>query len=470
MNNSIVMGFVAYLTILIIGYGCPAPVAIAAMERTAVVELSVGEWNQGLSASDRQEKYCRMAANPFTFYRGSNHLFWSDFANDPRLALFSSPQTQTWLQGDLHTQNHGSFQDDRGEIIYDLNDFDEAVIADYQYDLWRMATSLLLMVRNDEQVNFDPEQEAVIVNGFSRGYWEAMADYAIGDSEITQVFTAQNTSGRLDEFLKTVAADSKRRRKMLKKWTNRRGKQREFDTRLETLASVSPRIKAEILAAWPDYLADLAGKWSTKERYFTVKAIAQRLGAGIGSYGTDRYYILIEGASQSADDDRILDVKAQQTPTPYTFLGPGFQRRYDQWFPNDAARMITAYRALIANAENHLGWLDFDQQTFSVQERSPYKDDLPADELDSVTRYRKLATQWGIILATAHARADEDYAPQYVGHSVDNGITIAIDDQIATWQAQILTIAQDYSEQVKLDWESFTTTLAAPNSCSSPDK
>ena len=301
----------------------PSP-AQAASLRTEQITVALKTWNQDLTPADRHEKYRRMVLNAFTFYRGSNHLFWQDFANDARLGPFSSPETTTWLQGDLHTQNFGSFQDDQGTIVYDVNDFDEAAVADYQYDVVRLATSLLLMVANDPQVEFSPAEEAEIIDAFTRGYLTAMQQYAQGDDEINLVFTAENTYGRLDNFLVQVAEKKQARRKLLKNWTNRDGNSRSFDVEKSSLQDIDDSTETEIRAAWPGYLDRQAGNWDNKENYFTIKSIAQRLGAGIGSYGTQRYYLLIEGETDSAFDDRILDIKAQGKPSMYSFLGNSF--------------------------------------------------------------------------------------------------------------------------------------------------
>lgn len=60
--------------------------------------------------------------------------------------------------------------------------------------------------------------------------------------------------------------------------------------------------------------------WDTD--YFRVKSVARRLAAGTGSLGTPRFYLLIEGPSADQDDDVILDVKRQGTPTAHAYITP----------------------------------------------------------------------------------------------------------------------------------------------------
>lgn len=79
-------------------------------EPTVIERLEA--WNASLSAADRRAKYCKMAASPFTFYRGTNHLFWEDTWGDARLADRGAPR-DIWLQGDLHVANFGAYDEPR---------------------------------------------------------------------------------------------------------------------------------------------------------------------------------------------------------------------------------------------------------------------------------------------------------------------------------------------------------------------
>ena len=107
--------------------------------RAARVANALVEWNEPLTADELHEKYCKMDVSPFVFYRGTAHLYWSDFADDWHLNQFGNRRTRTWLQGDGHAENMGAFNDQEGNLVYGLNDFDESFIGDYQYDLWRFA-------------------------------------------------------------------------------------------------------------------------------------------------------------------------------------------------------------------------------------------------------------------------------------------------------------------------------------------
>ena len=85
-----------------------------------------------------------MAADPFAFYRGSAPLFYADVArlDDP----WADERTgRVWIQGDLHAENYGTYMDSAGLLVFDVNDFDEAYVGHFTWDLRRMAASLALL-------------------------------------------------------------------------------------------------------------------------------------------------------------------------------------------------------------------------------------------------------------------------------------------------------------------------------------
>ena len=151
----------------------------------------ISRWNAQFAPQSRRVKYKKMIASPFAFFRGTNHLFWNDFANDIRLTQFGNAQTRIWIQGDLHAENFGTYDTAQGTIVYDLNDFDEAVIADYQYDLWRMAVSIVLIAR---QQRIDVSSQKNILDAFAQSYLKAL-ERVIDDNEETHtVLTKKNAN------------------------------------------------------------------------------------------------------------------------------------------------------------------------------------------------------------------------------------------------------------------------------------
>ena len=79
-------------------------------------------------------KFRKMAADPFAFFRGSACLFYADVsAREDRWA--DERTSRVWIQGDLHSENFGTYMDGAGVLIFDVNDFDEAYVGHFTWDL-----------------------------------------------------------------------------------------------------------------------------------------------------------------------------------------------------------------------------------------------------------------------------------------------------------------------------------------------
>lgn len=426
--------------------------SFAPAQRKEILLGELDKWNQSLSPEDKKLKYSKMICSPFSFYRGTNHLFWRDFAQHPELKQFSNKQSQIWIQGDLHAENFGSFHNDQNRIVYDLNDFDEAVIADYQYDLWRMAISLVLVARQLKK--FKTQEIAEFIAAFAGSYLAAIARCHHDQGDVELEFTAANTYGKLDDFLKDVEKNESRQ-KMLSKWTDIAHGDRYYDLSSDKLSPVTKTEREEMIQQMPEYGKTLTGRLQYNPQYFQVKDIARRLMAGTGSLGTPRFYIIIEGDDEHHEYDCILDVKRQHKPTPYHYLGKAFQKQYDRQFTNDAQRYAIAYKALVKHTDDHLGWLKFQNEYYCVRERSPYKESFPLDILTKPKRFQKMAEQWGKILATSHSRADQDAADSRINHAFDTAVYELTTGRESEFITLVQKIALSYAEQTELDWKTF---------------
>ncbi len=128
--------------------GTPTP----PRSRPSWVKDQIRSFNQNLESRSRDKKFSLMAHSPDTFFQGTNHLFWTDFAESDWLGAFGGDKgTRIWISGDLHFTNFGSFIDATGRLVYDLNNFDESIVADYQFDLWRLGVSLVLLGRKNKK-------------------------------------------------------------------------------------------------------------------------------------------------------------------------------------------------------------------------------------------------------------------------------------------------------------------------------
>ena len=92
-----------------------------------------------------------------------------------------------------------------------------------------------------------------------------------------------------------------------------------------------------------------------------------------------------------------------------------------------------------------------------MREVSPYKEDFPTDELTSNSKLQAMASQWGTLLATQHARADEDWDSGVLPFSLDDEIDARTDGDHSGFRALMSDLAVEYADQVELDYVSFLT-------------
>lgn len=451
--------------------------------RKDFVTSEIETYNKKLSDEILHEKYSKMAATVYAFYRGTNHLYWADFRKEKLFKKFSSPTTKTWLQGDLHAYNFGTFNNDDGDLVYGLNDFDEGVIADYQYDVCRMAISLILIARENGKSKKSDEKDLVLT--FAKSYLKQLDKLRKSDQEEKITYTIKKASSPLKDFMEAVDKKNKKaRQKMLKKWT----KKGFFKTSLEKLKKISNKERNIIVKAIEGkdgkksrYRKTLKGGLEKeKQSYFHVLDVAERLLAGTGSLGTKRYYVLMEGKDSKDHDDLILDIKNQGVASAYPYLTKAVRKLY--CFENEADRTVEAYRALANQTDDHLGWIKLPKMTenapaghYSVRERTPEKDSYPAliveleeysDKLQkkltlkNKNNFLSMCEQWGEILATSHARADNDANKGRIEYSFEEEVCKVTKGQKKDFRNLVYEIAANYADQVAEDYTYFMTLIS----------
>lgn len=421
--------------------------------RRQAVLKAIDAHNRGLDPADKRRKYHKMSLSPYRFYRGTNHLFWGDVWNDWRAQLFGGlADTQTWLQGDAHAYNHGAYGDDRQGVHYGMDDFDDAVIGDYQYDLWRHATSMVLDA--EENVDLSPAQTRRAIRHYLGSYLDTLADHL--EAANPQDIHVNYSRKPLGPFIEKVL-DKRGVERQLKKWTwmDDQG-DRLFDTEYKKLGKVTAAQRKAISSALMEqYPETMQADGLTSERSrFTVKDIARRLNAGTGSLGLDRFYALIREEHHELDNDVILDIKEQTPPPAYTHMTTTERRNWRKSFHHEADRHAQAFRALAHRPDEYIGWLSLGEKHFSVRRRSPYKKDFPTHKIKGFKAYRRLTRAWGRILAREHMRAaavlrPED--PSYFARAVLNRCT----PHREAFKALVVDVAFNYAHCVRSDHASF---------------
>src|ERR671912_1735022 len=118
----------------------------AAARRQQVIDVLTEAFDDLLRVDPRgfRTKFRKMAADPFAFYRGSACVFYADMADlDDQWA--DDRTSRVWIHGDLHAENFGTYMNAEGQLVFDVNDFDEAYLGHFSWDLRRFVAILALM-------------------------------------------------------------------------------------------------------------------------------------------------------------------------------------------------------------------------------------------------------------------------------------------------------------------------------------
>eukprot|EP00970_Alexandrium_tamarense_P001430 scaffold145_cov195-Alexandrium_tamarense.AAC.74 len=378
-----------------------------------------------------REKYIAQSVDPNVFYRATALLFWKDFGaghwgSDQHTSIdldelvslnearyedgtpLSPMSTWTWITGDQHLSNFGAWRNRGGEVVFSVNDFDEAAIFDFQVDVLRIAVSIC----NHGFTNgFSVDQVTEALEAFTYVYVKTAIDYVGGDTALVYELTADTSTGILRDFLSDVES-KKSQIKQLGKFTEV-GKDgvRRFMlndvTRLEDVPKeLEDKIRTEIAST--RYGASMMKMgWKVRgwdDDFFTVLDVARRVGSGIGSYGVDRFYVLLKGEDTSTDEPDasvILDIKYEPTSAVSRVLDNDTKAWYSDMFKNEADRAAQAQRRLTSYTDPFVGWIELDGQPYNVRQRSPWKNSFELEQLTNYRAFEEFIEQIAVATATS---------------------------------------------------------------------
>ena len=423
-------------------------------DREGKILDAIRDQNAYLPEESKFKKYQKMVASPYIFYRGTNHLFWQDFAGSWRLHQFGGASwARTWLQGDSHVYNMGAFKHQGENVCFGFDDFDDSLVADYQYDIWRFAISIVLDCWDRDLHNSDEIDSAL--DTFSRSYLLSFKKTIKARKLFEKRLTSANTCKPLARFLEKTQEKSSRR-KMLEKWTSGEH-DRHFQLNSDKVRALDSPLREQLIDALGSY-RERRNEFMGLEHSdcpMQILDVVERLGAGTGSLGNQRFYALIRDIDkQNQDHDFILDIKLQGQPTAYGYLSQEETDEYNNNFFNHAVRHADAYTALSDFPDHHLGWVSLDNGSYSVRERCPYKRDFDTSKLSS-KEFLLMAQQWGEVLALKHRRAARRLNQNQETSPLEEKLKTIAESHCWEFKFFIRSLAQPYAQQVRRDWEAF---------------
>ncbi|GAA0489811.1 DUF2252 domain-containing protein [Streptomyces sp. NPDC046215] len=416
-------------------------------EILAVFDTAFGELLAADPAAFRV-KFRKMAASAFAFYRGTACLFYRDLEEGGDSGPYLDERTsRVWIHGDLHAENFGTYMDANGRLVFNVNDFDEAYVGPFTWDLKRFAASIALIgytkALSDEKIT-------ELVRTYAAAYRERIHALATGArNEEVPPFTLDTADGPLLEALRE--ARSMTRFGLLASMTEIRDFDRRFfpdDGAIELDAAT----RYKILAAFDGYLETLPETSLGRPDSYRVKDVVGRRGIGIGSAGLPSYNILLEGNSDALENDVVIYMKQGQTPAVSRHVTDGRVRSY---FRHEGHRTVISQRALQAHADPWLGWTELDGIGQLVAEVSPYAVDLDWSDIDDPAEIAAVVADLGRATATMHAAADDQSGHSLVPFSTERAIDAVLAADEEGFPKLLTDFAHSYGARARADHQIF---------------
>jgi uncharacterized protein (DUF2252 family) len=373
-------------------------------------------------------KYRRMAASAFDFFRGTCHLFYEDFPHTD----WTIAAPLTWSCGDLHLQNFGTYKGDDRQVYFDINDFDEAMLAPCSWDGVRWLTSLWVAAQDLGLPRSSIQQ---LGQHFLNVYAEALSD---AKARAIHSDTAKGIVQHLLEDLQT-----RKRRDLLDDHTEKSGQQlRHIEGKTVAIDPAEQRQVTAMIDHW-------AQSQKNPDRY-QVLDVVHRI-AGNSSLGQSRYLILVEGKG-SPDKNYLLDLKAARTAAIAPYLPAPIQAQQPTW-PTNADRITTIQSRCQPFPPNLLHAIPAGQQSYVLRELQPSADKIAMADLQDrpphkqTTAWKDLIHTMAQVLAWGQLRSS--------GHQGSATTDQLVNFAAAPWQNDWLSYAEHYSQQVRQDYQIF---------------
>jgi uncharacterized protein (DUF2252 family) len=375
-------------------------------------------------------KYRNMRSDPFIFLRATCHLFYARLPMEP---IMRKPPA-AWACGDLHLENFGSYKGDNRQVYFDLNDFDEAVLAPLTWDPVRGLASILV---GGSTLHPDPAVPQRLCEVFLDAYARTLAD---GKPRWVERETARPP---VSDLLQAVR--QRQRPDFLDTRTERHGRRRRIRIDGRKALAASAQQKAQVR----EFFEAFAVQQPTPP-FFQVLDVARRI-AGNGSLGVDRYMVLVRGKG-SPDANYLLDLKQALPASPL----PRDPLPQPEW-ASEAERVVTVQRRMQAIAMAFLHPVRMNGQPYVLRALQPSEDRVALGSSGvrhPVSRLEHLVAVMAQCLGWAQLRAS--------GRSGSANADELIDfTQGGKWRRQLMEVARHCAAEVESDWKVYAAAYDA---------
>jgi uncharacterized protein (DUF2252 family) len=401
-------------------------------------------------------RYGRMAASPFTYFRGAALSMAADLAATPVSGL------AVQACGDAHLLNFGVYASPERALVFDLNDFDETLPGPWEWDVKRLAASLEVAGRGN---GFRPGLRRQVVAAAVSRYRAAMRVFA-DQGNLAVWYARADTTTLREQFGSQLAAREQRQADSAVAKARTRDSLQAL-AQLTQLVDGRPRIVADppLVVPLSDLVADSADQATLESELrrliggyrrtletdrrslleqFELADMARKV-VGVGSVGTRCWILLMLG--RDASDPLFLQVKEAERSVLEDFAGASE-------YPNHGQRVVAGQRLMQAASDIFLGW----QRTQDDPDARPHdfyvrqlRDGKFSADIEAMTAagMRAYGELCGWTLARAHARSGDRIAiAAYLGQS-------------AVFDQAIAEFAAAYADQNERDHQALTAAIAS---------
>jgi uncharacterized protein (DUF2252 family) len=377
-------------------------------------------------------RYGRMLISPFAYYRGAALPMAADLASVPVSGI------TTQLCGDAHISNFGLFASPERDLVFDINDFDETLPGPWEWDVLRLATSVVVAARSR---GFSGHEGRRALHATLRSYATRMHEYA--SMRAIEVYYAKvdaadilaSVGARARSYLSSTIKSAAHHDALheIPKLTEAKDGDRRIVDHPPIISHPSGLTLALALSALGRYRETLQEDRRVLLDRYTLVDTALKV-VGVGSVGLYALAALFEGAA--TDDPLFLQVKEAESSVLERFLAPAVQRHHGE-------RVVTGQRRLQAASDILLGWTtgDLGRQVYlrqlQDQKAGAVIDAMTADDLKT----------WGELcawaLARGHARSGEPVSiAAYLGSD-------------GAFEQAAAAFASAYADQTERDFEAL---------------
>src|SRR6266702_2257881 len=339
-------------------------------------------------------KYQLMTQSPFGYFRGAVPVMAADLAALPNTGIF------TQICGDAHVRNLGAFAAPDGRLVFDINDFDETIRAPFEWDLKRMAASLVLAGRESgHKEAFACAAVEKCIESYST-QMQAFAEMPVIEIARFQVHRMDAIKPIQDALMKAERATPCHTMAQLTEPASQKpgiAQERHFKEIKPFLTRVTAPVAKSVLGALGPYRTMLEPQRQHLLSLYRPVDVAFKV-VGTGSVGLRDYCIYMEG--NSPEDPLFLQIK-EETASAYAPYLPDPRPPH-----HNGQRTVEGQRYMQVQSDPFLGWTHMGGRDFLVRQLNDHKGSINIEDLAG-RGLEAFAEVCGELLARGHARSGD---------------------------------------------------------------